>query len=782
MKNIFLLTISNLRKSKSNAISLAMVMLFVAMFINTAFVMLFGIGSFFDQRAEELNTGHFLTYISEDEAFANAQLNFMQQDARVSEVEIQDFVSSPGDVFFNDLPDHGVMMFSPIYENQQMNHLALVGDYLPLTGDAIYIPHFMMIGGSFELGDTIRFMFLDEELSFTVAGSMEEILFGSINGWRRRMYVSDEMFHSLQQQFPHETVTVLLARMYDVGSIGAFVNDYLDYLLNLPPAVDSITVISTITNYNTTRNSHTLMPVLVGSILSVFAIVFLIVSLIVIRFRINNSIDEGITNIGILKALGYSNHQIISSILVQFGFIAAIGGIMGMIISQLTLPFVTTIFGPMFAFVWRPELNIPAMLIMLAFIVGCVVFFSLLSTMRIYKLYPLVALRGGHTASKFKKNAVPLDKACGPLAFLFAVKDIFQNKKQAIAIGLIIFGISFTAVVGIGTHYAVNVNNEEFLTTMVGETFELAVVLRDASDASAFIERLHTHPEVTGATGINMGIRLALEDTMIFVDVVEDNRELRGNMLVAGRYPLYYNEIAISTAVMRTTGKDIGDRLTIRSGGNSFEFVVIGQIQSMNGAVGNITGDGMRRMQPFEFDAFNIFLTDGVCGTAFAEMLRETEGDIFSMIMVFDEIAEGFISSMGGIFAAVSVVILTVVAVIVVATMYLVIKTAILRKRRELGIQKAVGFTTFQLMNQVSLNLTPAIVIGSIAGAVTAYNTFDLFFVVVTGVAGSMSVNIPVPFNWSIVACVGVVVLAYVVSMLVSLRIRKVSAYALVSE
>ena len=69
--------------------------------------------------------------------------------------------------------------------------------------------------------------------------------------------------------------------------------------------------------------------------------------------------------------------------------------------------------------------------------------------------------------------------------------------------------------------------------------------------------------------------------------------------------------------------------------------------------------------------------------------------------------------------------ILMVVAVIAVATMYLVIKTAILRKRHELGIQKAVGFTTFQLINQVSLNLISAIIIGSIAGAVTAYNTYN---------------------------------------------------------
>ena len=776
-----MLATANLKKSKGNAITLAMVMLFVAMFINIAFVMLFGIGSFFDRRAEELNTGHFVTYLSQDEAFAHAQLQLLERDARVSSIEIQDFVTGVGEAFFGELPDPGLMMFSPVYQYQTMNPLTLIGDYLPLTGDAVYIPHFIMIGGNFTLGDTIRFLFMDVELSFTIAGSIDEILFGSINAWRRRMYVSDEMFYSLQRQFPREAATVMLARMYDVGSIGAFANDYFDYLLDLPPTADSQMIIATTTHFNAARNNHTLIPVIVGMILSVFAIVFLIVSLIVIRFRISNSIDEGMTNIGVLKALGYSSRQVMASILMQFGFIAAVGGVVGMFVSQLALPFVTTIFGPMFPFVWVPDINVPVKLVMLAFIVVCVLVFSLIAAARIYKLTPLTALRGGQSARKIKRNVLPFDKAGGPLAFLLAVKDVMQNKKQAVGIGLIIFGISFTAVVGIGTHYAVNVNNEEFLTALVGETFDITAAVRDANDAAGFVESMSSHPDVTGITGIATGVRLAVEDNMIFADVVEDHTQLRGNMLVAGRYPMHYNEIAISTAMLRATGKSIGDMVNVRSGGINFEFVITGQTQSMNGMVANITGDGMRRMQPFEFEGFMIFLADGVCGTAFAETLRETEGDIFAQIMVFDEIAESFIDSMGGIFAAISVAILTVVTAIVIATIYLVIKTAILRKRREFGIQKALGFTTFQLMNQVSLNLTPAILVGAAAGAVAAFNTFDYFFVVVTGVAGSMSVNIPMPLNWTIAASAGVVVLAYVVSMAVACRIRKISAYALVT-
>jgi len=783
MRNSILLAKANLKKNKSNAISLTLVMLFVAMFINIGFVMMFGIGSFFDQRADELNTGHIVTHLSRDSAFADAQVGFMQQDYRVQTIEIQDMVIGNGHVVLDGMPDLGLLMFSPVYEHQQLNPLTMVGDYLPLTGNGIYVPHFMVLSGGLALGDILEFSFMEIDLEFTFAGSIDEIMFGSINAWRRRMYVSEEIFAALQQQFPGNMTAAMVARFYDASRTGVFLNDYLDYVLALPPTPDSQEVISLTHNFIGARGSHTLMPTIVGMILAVFAIVFLAVSLIVIRFRINNSIDEGMTNIGVLKALGYSNGQIIISILMQFGFIAAMGGAVGLVLGQIVLPSVAGIMGPMFSLQWQPEVNVLAKLIMLALIFLSVILFSLLSTRRIYKLYPLVALRGGVTVRGFRGSTIPLDKVGGPLAFLLAAKDFLQNKKQAIGVGIIILAISFTAASGLATNYVVNVNNEEFLNVMVGEPFDIGAILRSADYSEAFIERISQNPQVDRITGLHSGVRYVLEDTIIFADIVEDHTKLQGQTLVSGRFPIYYNEISLDRQAMGAIDANIGDWVTIRSGGEEFQFVITGLTQSMNAMGGNLTGEGMRHMiGEFEFLGFYIFLEDGVCGITFAEMLRETEGAIFAEIIVFDEIAESFIASMGGIFEAVAIMILAVVTLIVIATMYLVIKTAILRKRRELGIQKALGFTTFQLMNQVALNLTPAIIIGSVAGAVVAYNIFDLFFVVVTGAAGQISVSVPVSLSMTIAAAVGIIVLAYVISMAVAWRIRKISAYALVSE
>ena len=784
MINSILLAKANLKKGKGNAISLCIVMLLVAMFINIGFVMLFGISSFFDQRAEELNTGHIVTLLSEDYYFRNSQLQFIEADSRVETIEIQSFVAWDGSAILNDMTDMGFLMFSPVYQDQVLNPLTLVGEYLPLTGNAVYVPHYMVMHGNLSLGDIILFDFMSTEIELTVAGSIDEILFGSINGFRRRLYVSDEMFASLQLEFPEEKSEIAIIRLNDVSYTSRFHADYVEHLITLTPTQDSILIIAWVQHFLTARGNHTMMPTVLGSILAVFAIMFLIVSLVVIRFRISNSINEGMINIGTQKALGYSNRQIIDSILMQFGFISGIGGTIGLILGHFSLPLVIGVMGATFSLQWQPSINIVAMLIMLALIIASVLLFSLLSTRRIYKLYPLVALRGGFVTHNFKRSALPLDKTCGPLSFLLATKDILQNKRQAIAVGIIVMAITFIAATGLGTNYIVNINSEEFLNTMVGEPFDIAPMVRSANYAHLLTESLATNPQVERFTGFHNNVRYSLEGVIIVADIVEDHSILHGQTLVNGRFPIHDNEIALGRVVMRYLNKNIGDWISINSGGQEFSFLITGQIQSTDNAgfVASIPVEGVRRMHEYEIQAFMVFLHEGVCSTLFAENLREVHGDIFMNMLVFDEIAENFIESMGGLFASVAASLLIVVAVIVIATMYLVIKTTILHKRRELGIQKALGFTTWQLMNQIALNLTPAITIGSIAGATLAFQVFDQFFAIILGMGGDISVSIPISLAMTVLASLGIIVLAYVVSMMVALRIRKISAYALVSE
>ena len=70
------------------------------------------------------------------------------------------------------------------------------------------------------------------------------------------------------------------------------------------------------------KSVSTLTVNVIAMILVAFAAIIVLVSLIVIKYRVSNSIEDGMTNIGVLKALGYTNRDILVSFILQFVFIA----------------------------------------------------------------------------------------------------------------------------------------------------------------------------------------------------------------------------------------------------------------------------------------------------------------------------------------------------------------------------------------------------------------------------------------------------------------------------
>jgi len=213
--------------------------------------------------------------------------------------------------------------------------------------------------------------------------------------------------------------------------------------------------------------------------------------------------------------------------------------------------------------------------------------------------------------------------------------------------------------------------------------------------------------------------------------------------------------------------------------------LITGTMQLMNGYGINMlmTYDGLLTIQnDYEFDRIYIYLTEGADVKTFIESVKSQEGNIFSSTVDMNELIDAQFSQYGSIFAAVAAVILFITVVIVILVLYMVIKTMILRKKQEFGIQKATGFTTFQLMNQITFNYIPVILLGVLLGGVGGYFGLNPLFAALVRRAGIVKVNLPSPISWTIATCVSLVILAYLVSMLIAWRIRKISAYALMSD
>ena len=240
------------------------------------------------------------------------------------------------------------------------------------------------------------------------------IMFGAQMNNAHRFYLPDERYAEIKKQFPDGGLTLLSARLDDGGDAMFFQADY-----NKAVSTDGL-IFDFI--YDNAKQARTMVPMIAGIVVTAFAAILLAVSMIVIRFRIVNSIEEGMTNIGAQKAVGYRNAQIVSSVVIQFACIAVVGGVAGTALAQAVIPAVMKILEPVTGLVWNPGFDMGTAAIALCSVLLTVSLISFLSARRINKLHPLIALRGGITTHSFKKNALPLDTARGNFNFLLALK------------------------------------------------------------------------------------------------------------------------------------------------------------------------------------------------------------------------------------------------------------------------------------------------------------------------------------------------------------------------
>jgi len=766
MRNISLLIYANMRKNKSQTASLFAFVLLAAMFMELGITIMFGLNAFFDKRAKETNAEHFIAIYAG--SGVTEQTDYIGNYAGVTDISVTESVGGLGNYLLNGAKNIAYMYFV----HADKTPPPLIGEAEALTGDGIYIPYFMALNGGYKIGDRFAVDLAGAQANFTVTGVTEEIVFGAQTTSLHRFYVSDEKYAEMKREFP---VYSIIAAHLENSDDAVFLE--ADFDKNVTQVGQAFTY----TLPTGAKPSRTTVTVIASVIISAFAVILLIVSLIVIRFRIVNSIEESMTNIGALKAVGYLNRQIVASTVGQFSVIAFAGGICGIALSYASAPLIADALRPMYALDWKPSFDFATALIPLLSATAAITLTSFLSALPITKLHPLIALRGGITAHNFKKNPFPLDKSRGSLGLLLAAKQLLQNKKQTATISVIVAAVTAAAVCGLAVNYNMNEKRDNFARSLMGEIPEANFVLKEGRDGEAFRRRTEARSEVRKVFAFFSPKNILVNDVNIMAAVADDFSQMESGMLYKGRFPKHNNEIALGPAVLKVLGKEIGDSVYI--GGK--EFIVTGIVQFMNnnGFNGAITESGVRESEPeYVLNAYNVYLEsrDDVAG--FIEKVKADEGDIFENIMNTDDQMNSMFGMMGNVFAAVALGIVAVTAFVVVMTLYMVIKTAILRRTKQLGIQKAIGFTTLQLMNQIALGMTPAIIIGAVAGALIGYFGFNPMMTAMLSGMGFAKVNLPAPLGQTALVCASLIALAYAVSMAIALRIRRISAYALVSE
>lgn len=778
------LALANIRSGRSATLSLFILIAIAGLLLNVGLTVLVKMDSFFDEKAEELHEPH-ISMLMQRENEQAAYNDFLRNQSGVTATEEEHVILMNGAKFRYE--DSDLSLVIALLHAEAPRDLASMKLIEKLDGPAqagdIHVPLSFRASAGYQLGDTFTLTFQDQEYSYRIAGFFETMMMGTPNvGGIMKFFLPDESYRQLEER-TGETAdgTMLSARLQNPSEamqvLDAFNKEFPDQGMDVTaPLFWQIDI-------EMVKSVGSMTINIVAMILVAFAAVIVLVSLLVIQFRVTNSIDEGIVNIGVLKAVGYTSRQIVASIVLQFMLVTLSGGIVGAAVSYAIIPVFGGIITTLSGLLWHPSFDAVINASSVLTVAVLVLAVALVSTVRIRNLHPVTALRGGIRTHSFKKSWFPLDRSAGGLQFLLACKTMMTNMKQNVMIGCVIAAITFASIFSVVLYYNIASDKTAFVHLVGAETSNVIVYSKSAEDSEKLLTAIGQMDGVSKTAILDMA-SMKMDGHNVYTTISDDYSKLENQMVYDGRYPKYDNEVAVTWVVAKMLGKEVGDTVQVEAGDGSYSYLITGLSQSISnmGHSAYLTIPGVQHILPgYTGSAINVYL-DGVENDSFMRQIKEQYGQSTSDVIDVEETISAQTSIYTSAVFAIMVIVLAITVLVVALILYLVIKKMILKRKKELGILKATGYTTMQLMTQISLSFVPIVIAGVLIGGLLGIFYTNAMLTLLLSSAGIHNVQFIVHLPLILVICAGIIALAYFVSMLVSYGIRRISAYGLIAE
>lgn len=779
-----MLSFANIRKTKGHTVSLLLIFIIASLLFNLGLLVFANFSNYFENITKELNSSD-VYYIMPSRLYNTEVDQYIKNNENVTEIQKENPLWTTATIPYNGNTRELFFIINDSDINRNLSKWKFVGEHLAPDSMSIYVPYVMSIDGGYKLNDKFEVTFKDTVITFTIKGFTEDAFFSSLDTGILGIYLPHETYENVTRKLGDKYNTTLIFANLEKKN-----KDVETGIRELTKKQDNSFAIADITkslfsvDLQLVKMSRVLMASIVSVMMMAFAAIIATVCLIVVKSTIGNSIEDDMTKIGSLKAIGYTSRQIILSIIMQFLFIATVGSIAGISLSYLTTPALSDVLAHQSGLMWVQGFDGVISSISLCVILLFVVIVSSIASRCIHMLNPIVALRGGIIAHNFRKNYLPLHKTIGSLSLVLALKSMLQNMKQSIMMVIIFTAVSFASAFAVVMFYNTTIDTSTFAETPGVEISNAIAVLNPNADNTKLMNSIDNLNDVRKVQFVDTAM-LKIDNYDIPAYVMDDYSKKEINTVYAGRYPLHSNELVISGYLANMMQKELGDSVTLKIGDKQAKFIITGfsQGSSMGGMNASIRHDGILKLNPeFRQQSLQIYLNKDAKTDQFIKELENFYGDSIVKTVDMDKEFEQGVGIYTSIVSKVGISILVVTILVVILVMYFVINSSVIRKKHEMGIQKAVGFTTLQLMNQLYLGFLLPIVTGVFVGSILGITQTNSIMSLVQRGMGIMKANYIITPFWIVLLGVAIIIFSYIISMLITYRIHKISAYALVSE
>lgn len=809
MKKSILLTKSNLRGARGQTAAVVVLIFLGAMMLNLWLMLSMDYKQNFERCHERLNGEHVALGVDGDqEQMREFFSRTLEGDGRVEEFFLDSVMQMPGLFGYNggEINTTFVIMDRESALSRPVGRMELITeegisrrgwtDGESRDGDAygedvghsreaepqeaesgIYMP---MLYQSEEIavGKTITITIGGNPVEYPILGFFNSPMMGSHNCMLCVLILTQDRYEQLEELGYAPRATLCSVRLKDPGESEHFETELKDTVSARFPEASALG-----NSYAQVSQSRYISQMICSGIMSAMAFLILLIALVVIVSNISHYIQENMKNLGALKAVGYTGRQLTGSLMVQFlilslgSSLAGMGGsyllfpfVNGMMISQTGIPY-RVHFLPLPAFL---TLALPGLALALA---------VWISTGRIRRIEPVIALRQGVATHSFKRNHLPLEKTSLPLHSALALKTTFSGIKHNLTVCITMLALSLVVVFsGLMTENMI-VDMEPFFNLIVGEVADSCINVSVETE-KAFLEGMNGDERVEKIYPYSSHWVSHVGGLELMTTVCDDfSRVNNQDVVFEGRFPRYDNEVAIAGKYAGERGLKIGDEVLLTAEGNQRAYLITGftQISNNLGRDALMTREGYEQMGRLQNVSYYLNLSQQTEVDAFNREAKERYGDGIYVTINVKATVEGGSAVYVSLMKMIVFAILVLSLVVVTFVLFLLVRTMLGGKKRDYGIMKALGFTTGELVWQTAVSFMPAVILSTAVGIfVSALIINPLTAIFLRGI-GIVKCTFTVPVGFILTGGMGLILFTFASACLLSLRVRRITPRAMLS-
>lgn len=792
---ILLIAKDNIKKKKGNAFILFLLVSMAVLLLYVGISVLSNMGNVIDSRNAAVNGADY--FLLTPSKYPDLAWDILNSSKDVKYLEREQAFCIPGVKFYKGNAASGNahqldFVFLEKDMGRKLSLIDLTDKGKEWKDNSIILPYYMKAGMGYKTGDTISLVYEDKTLKFEIYGFTEDIMFSTpTNISAEKCFVSKAYFQNEIKELGTKA-TVFRGDLKEGVNSEKFEEDMGQILSSKIPDFQYLNNLSL--NYDTMKYGTGVTANIFMGVLTAFAVLLILIALIIVHFNVNNSIESNIKNIGMLEAAGYTSRQLWASDIMEFLIISIFGACAGLLGANAAAKAVGGMLSSSIGLRWLIGFDVISALISTALVIIAVLMAVMMSSYKYKKIAPLDALRNGIHGHNFKRNYIKLDEAKLPLNFSIGLKNILYNKKKNIAVFFIMVLLSFSANEAVSIYQNFALSQDKLIEVTGFETPDVVVITKDndkqnsaktLDDMKQKVNSLDNVEQILEYTAYDMVCRNGENEETVNFDIYDKTGNLVVDNVVEGRRPKFDNEIMLTSLMAEKMDVALGDVVYVEMNGKAKDYLLTGISQGINhlGKKGMITKEGLQRLNSeITPSSLYIYVKDGSDIKSVYNEIKNILPDKNAEVINYQDYVSSTMNSIVNVMKALCLVMLITVILVLAMVLVLLIQAQLVRDKKILGIYKALGYTTGQLIIQTIMSYIPIVSAGAFAGCIAAWFGINPSFVLCLTAFGikKCSMNISPAYMLGILVLISL--WAGFIAVICSVRIRKIVPCEMIQE